>query len=314
MSTQPQSGVTATANSHALFLTFNQTRAAQAVEKARAVITQIPDLQAQINQQYPDAGLHIVVGIGSAYWDIICGSPRPNELQAFPAMENGLSIAPSTPVDLLFHIRSERHDLNFQLANDLQQRLDSAMVLVEDIHGFRYLDSRDLTGFVDGTENPEGAHRHEVAVVEDDTEFAGGSYIHIQRYEHDLPVWEAQPLKTQEDAIGRSKADNTEYASADKPTTAHVKRASVKDADGQSLEILRHSMPYGTLKSCGLLFASYCHTPVNFTAMLQSMVYGEHGKNSDELLKYTQAVTGHAFFAPSTPFLQSLSSKDEASI
>lgn len=307
MSTQPQTGVTATANSHALFLTFNQTRAPHAVEQVRSVVAQAPDLQKQINQQHPGADLHLVVAIGSAYWDIICEGPRPTELQAFPAMENGLSIAPSTPVDLLFHIRSERHDLNFQLANNIQQRLQSAMVLVEDIHGFRYLDSRDLTGFVDGTENPEGAHRHEVAVVNDDTEFAGGSYIHIQRYEHDLPIWDAQPLKTQEDAIGRTKTDNIEYASADKPATAHVKRASVKNADGESLEILRHSMPYGTLKSCGLLFASYCHTPANFTAMLQSMVYGEHGKHSDELLKYTQAVTGHSFFAPSASFLQALS-------
>ena len=137
--------------------------------------------------------------------------------------------------------------------------------------------------------------------------FAGGSYIHIQRYEHDLPVWNAQALKTQEDAIGRTKEDNIEYASADKPATAHVKRASVKNAEGESLEILRHSMPYGTLKSCGLLFASYCRTPANFTLMLHSMIYGEDGQHGDEILKYTQAVTGHAFFAPPLAFLSALS-------
>lgn len=302
-----QSGVTAEASCHALFLTFNQTRADHAVKQIRDILSQLPALQDSTNQQQPDAALHVVVGIGSAYWDILCGKPRPKELTGFPAMENGLSIAPSTPVDLLIHIRSERHDLNFQLANDLQQRLNSAMVLVEDIHGFRYLDSRDLTGFVDGTENPQGDLRQQVAVVSDNGEFNGGSYIHVQRYEHDLPVWNAQPLKTQEDAIGRTKEKNIEYASADKPVTAHVKRASVKDADGESLEILRHSMPYGTLKSCGLLFASYCHTPVNFTMMLHSMVYGEDGQHGDEILKYTQAVTGHAFFAPSVQFLKSLS-------
>ena len=123
------------------------------------------------------------------------------------------------------------------------------MTLADEVHGFRYLDSRDLTGFVDGTENPEGEHRAEVALVGDeDPAFSGGSYIHLQRYEHDLNAWNQITVKQQEDILGRTKEDNREYASADKAAFAHTRRASLKDSEGRSIEILRHSMPYGNLR------------------------------------------------------------------
>ena len=113
-------------------------------------------------------------------------------------------------------------------------------------------------------------------------------------------------MQTQEDTIGRTKAENIEYAGADKALTAHTKRTSLKDAAGQSIEILRHSMPYGNLKESGLLFASYCRTPENFTLMLQSMINGDGEGHADHLLKYTRAVTGQAFFAPPLAWLKSL--------
>ena len=302
-----QKGIVAEASSAALFLTFNQTRNHRAKERVKRFLSEIPVLEQRYNQLDPKADLSVVVAIGSSYWSQIIAGDSPRELSAFPSFEKGEMVAPNTPVDLLFHIRSERKDLNFQLARELTTALDDAVQLVEEVEGFRYLDSRDLTGFVDGTENPQGKDRAAVAVVGDeDSVFAGGSYIHLQRYVHNMAYWNQQPIKKQEDAIGRTKEDNVEYASADKSLSAHTKRTSLKDSDGHLIEILRHSMPYGNTQECGLLFASYCRTPQNFTLMLKSMIEGDGQGHSDHLLKYTRAVTGQAFFAPSVAFLAAL--------
>lgn len=301
-----QTGVTAEANSHALFLTLNQRRDEGAASVILRVLNAVPAMEQQYRELHPTADLHIVVAIGSEYWDILLGSPRPAELRAFPQLNNGELKAPATPVDLLFHIRSERHDLNFELGQTLLALLEGAVDLVEEKHGFRYLDSRDLTGFVDGTENPQDLHREEVAVVGDEDEaFAGGSYIHLQRYRHNLKKWNQQPLKVQEDVFGRTKVDNIEYPSDEKALTAHTKRTSIKQ-DGRSLEILRHSLPYGDMKESGLMFLSYCRTPENFERMLKSMFEGDEQGNTDHMLKYTEAVTGQAFFAPSKRWLRDL--------
>jgi putative iron-dependent peroxidase len=306
---QFQRGVVAEASPAAVFLTFNQTRNDGAVDRVKLVLSKISTLEQLFNQNYPDAELHIVAAIGSAYWSQLGLCDVPKQLQPFPSLENGENIAPNTPVDLLFHIRSQRKDLNFMVAQRLHTELADAVALVEEVEGFRYLDSRDLTGFVDGTENPEGENRVAVAVVGDeDSAFSGGSYIHLQRYVHNMAYWNQQSLKCQEDTIGRTKSDNIEYTSEDKPLTAHTKRTSLKDEAGASIEILRHSMPYGSTQECGLLFASYCRTPDNFTLMLKSMVEGDGAGHSDHLLKYTRAVTGQSFFAPSDDYLAQIAS------
>ena len=302
-----QQGVVAEASPFALFLTFNQTRNADAQTRVKALLAQVPELEREFNQSYPEGEIIIVAAIGSHYWSQLDLGPAPVGLKPFPSFENGENVAPNTPVDLFFHIRSQGKDLNFLVAQRLGELLGDAVALVEEVEGFRYLDSRDLTGFVDGTENPEGENRQKVAVIGDEEPaFSGGSFIHIQRYVHNMPFWNAQPVKLQEDTVGRTKADNIEYASSDKALTAHTKRTSLKDADGNSIEILRHSMPYGDTQECGLLFASYCRTSDNFTLMLKSMIEGDGSGHTDHLLKYTRAVTGHAFFAPSVSFLQKI--------
>ncbi|MCV6588231.1 MAG: Dyp-type peroxidase [Marinobacterium sp.] len=307
MAAQFQSGVVAPASQDAVFLTFNHSDAADALDKIRQVLASVPALQRQYNERYPEAHLHLVAAIGSHFWLQLVAGAAPAQLAPFPALAEGERLAPATPVDLLFHIRSERHDLNFQLAWQLREQLAEATCLVDEVHGFRYLDSRDMTGFVDGTENPQGEHRAEVAVVgEEDTAFAGGSYIHLQKYIHRMPLWNRQSLQTQQDTVGRTKADNIEYAAVDKAATAHTRRTSLKDDQGTSIEILRHSMPWGNSRECGLMFASYCRTPDHFTLMLESMVQGDGEGHWDHLLKYTRAITGQAFFAPSVAVLEAL--------
>lgn len=305
--TRFQSGVVAEANTDAQFITLNMVRSADAVMHLREVLAQIPATESQFRQQYPEADFHITVAIGSEYWDQLSPAQRPAELAAFPVFSHGNVNAPHTPVDLLLHIRSERHDLNYEASVMLTRRLGGDATLVEEMHGFRYFEMRDMTGFVDGTENPEGDDRVQVAVVGgEDPDFAGGSYIHLQRYEHNLEAWNKISVKQQEDIFGRTKEDNIEYESADKAAFAHTKRTSLKDAEGNSIEILRHSMPYGDLTRRGLMFIAYGRSAEPYTKMLESMVMGDEAGHHDHLLDYTQALTGQAFFAPSVAWLERL--------
>lgn len=300
MSTIFQSGITAAANSDALFITLNVLPNKET--ELKAALKQAHTLISEFQQSNPACHPHGVIAIGSEFWDTLSPNARPKELISFPNLPD----SPATPADLMLHIRSNRRDMTYQLAQKLMTILSGLVALVEDTSCFRYLDSRDLTGFVDGTENPEGSHRANVALVkkEDDPDFANGSYIHLQRFVHNLDHWKRLALKEQEDIMGRTKEENIEYKSQDKPLTAHTKRASAKDESGQGLEILRHSMPYADLTQAGLLFASYCHTPINFNKMLENMMVGDGSGHTDKLMNYTKAVTGQAFFAPSSHWFE----------
>lgn len=308
MSQDFQSGVIAEASRDALFLSFNQSREPDALSRIKRLLASLPTRLKAQQQRLPEANLHLVAAVGSAYWDRLCPNRRPALLRPFPQLERGERVAPSTPVDLLFIVRADQHDACFELASEITRELGDAATLVEEVHGFRYLDMRDMTGFVDGTENPEGEDRLDVALVGDeDAEFAGGSYLHLQRYEHDLDAWNRQTVKEQEDTYGRTKVDNEEYPGDEKSPHAHTKRTSLKREDGSSIEILRQSMPYGGTDRKGLMFVSVCRTPENYERMLQSMIEGDEEGRADRLLQFTRAMTGSAFFVPSNSWLQQLS-------
>lgn len=298
-----QSGVIAPASSDALFITLNVKQGRD--QEIVYVLQQIQQTVFQFQEHFSAQSVHAVVAIGSDYWDRLtfhipnASQHRPALLTPFPIMQGVINM-PATPVDLLLHLRSDRRDITFKLARELMVLFSDAVEIAEEVSCFRYLDARDLTGFVDGTENPQGDHQKSVALIGDeDDAFAEGSYLHLQRYVHNLDRWGAQSVKDQEDVYGRTKDDNIEYPSDEKPLTAHTKRASLKDSQGRSVEILRHSMPYGNLTEAGLLFASYCRTPENFTLMLKSMVEGDGDGHTDKLMQFTTAVTGQAFFVPS---------------
>lgn len=223
----------------------------------------------------------------------------------FPEFIDGSRKAPATRGDLLVHIRSNRKDVNFILMREILKCFGASVQIEEEVEGFRYLDSRDLTGFVDGTENPTGDNRAAVALVsEEDPVFSQGSYIHCQRYVHHLDEWEQQSIPEQEEIIGRTKQDDIEFSPEQKSPVAHIKRVNLKDASGKSMEILRHSMPYGNAREAGLFFIAYNKTPKHFTLMLQTMIEADSQGHYDHLMKYSTPVTGCAFFAPSVEFLE----------
>lgn len=301
-----QFGVCAEPNLHGSYLFFN------AVDEQntylRQALSRLPLLFEKYADRFSESNLIGVVAIGSNYWDEFNPQKRPKLLAPFPSMECDDRIAPAQSIDLYIEIRSDRADVNHIVSSKVCDLLAESVELVEQIQGFRFLDGRDLTGFVDGTENPQGFHRRKVALVktDDDSDFASGSYLHVQRYRHNLHLWQSIDVKAQEDVFGRTKVDNIEYASEQKSATAHTKLTNLKDEQGNSIEILRQSMPYGDIKMQGLMFVSYCHCPQPFELMLKSMIFGDGSGNYDHMLKYTQAETGAAFFAPSINFLESL--------
>ena len=293
-----QAGICAEPNLHALYLMFNRT--GDATELA-ARLAKLPVLWDAVSADFPEAGFSGLVAVGADGWDAIYPMARPPQFRPFMAQEANGQQAPNTPFDLFVQLRADRVDVLHHAGQRVMALLAGLVELAEEVNGFRNLDCRDLTGFVDGTENPQDAHRAEVALLEGG-EFAGGSYLHVQRWVHALCDWEKLALKEQEDIIGRTKVDNIEYESADKPLTSHIKRVNLKTPKGESMEILRQSMPWGTMREQGLYFISCCHTPQHFNAMLASMYKGE-GSHFDHLLRFTRAVTGAAFFAPSIDFL-----------
>lgn len=302
----PQSGILPEANQHALFITLTAVEDSESLRVIRDLCPKFAEMTDKVAAMDKSAKLSSVLGFGAQIWDSLFPTAKPSALKPFQERQEVTRLAPSTPGDILLHIRSERPDLNFILARQVMQALAKSVSLVEETTGFRYLDSRDLTGFVDGTENPEGAECGEVTLVdEEDKPFSGGSYIQMQRYVHDLNLWDALPDSEQEAKIGRTKADDIELSGDIKPLTAHISRVVIEE-DGEELEILRHSMPYGNTQEAGLLFIAYARTPRHFDQMLDRMIHSDEQGYYDHLLDYTQAVTGVSFFAPSAEFLRTI--------
>ncbi|BDM63487.1 peroxidase [Shewanella sp. NFH-SH190041] len=297
-----QLGICAEGNLHSVYLMLNANDGVE--QQLRPSIANIAHYIHELTDQYADCAFNGFVAVGANYWDTLYPASRPAKLKPFPAMEAGNRDAPALEHDLFVHLRADRLDVLHLVASDVCCMLEDLTELVDEERGFRFMDSRDLTGFVDGTENPKGLQRQAVALVGDeDNAFAGGSYIHVQKYAHNLTKWQRLAVKKQEDIIGRTKQDNIEYASEDKPLTSHIKRVNLKDEQGNAMEILRQSMPYGSVKQQGLMFIATCRTPEHFEKMLQSMVHGDGEGNHDHLMHFTKAMTGSSFFAPSLDYL-----------
>jgi putative iron-dependent peroxidase len=154
--------------------------------------------------------LSCIMAFGSDAWDRLFGVPKPKDLHPFREIR-GRHHAVATPGDILFHIRATRMDLCFELATQIMARLRGAVVTADEVHGFNYFDDRDLIGFVDGTENPVDEAARDAAIIgEEDAAFAGGSYVIVQKYLHDLKGWNALTIEEQEGIIGRRKLSDIE--------------------------------------------------------------------------------------------------------
>lgn len=274
----------------------------------RSFCGDLPALLRAVGFRNIEGNLSCVMGIGSDAWDRLFGQPRPAELHPFREIKAGSRHAIATPGDLLFHIRAKRMDLCFELATQIMTRLGEAVSPIDEVHGFRYFDERDLLGFVDGTENPTAQTAIDAAYVgAEDAPFAGGSYVIVQKYLHDMAGWNALSTEAQERIIGRTKLSDIELDDAVKPTSAHNALTIVTE-DGREIKIVRENMPFGRVaeKEFGTYFIGYARSPRTIEQMLENMFVGRPPGNYDRLLDFSFAKTGNLFFVPSATFLENV--------
>ena len=305
---QPQAVVTPLTRA-AIFLVVLIGPQAGSEQAVRDLLADLPALTRAVGFRDLDGFLCCVTGISDTGWErLATGWPRPAGLHPFREIRAGARHAVSTPGDLLFHIRAARMDLCFELAMQIMARIGGSVTVADEVHGFRYFDDRDLIGFVDGTENPVGAEAAGAALIgAEDPGFAGGSYVIVQKYVHDLVAWNKIPVEQQEKIVGRTKLDDIELSDDVKPSYAHNALTTIT-VDGDEVDILRDNMPFGAPGSgeYGTYFIGYARSPATTELMLTNMFVGRPEGNYDRLLDVSRAVTGTLFFVPSQPVLDSI--------
>ncbi|SAL76513.1 Dyp-type peroxidase family protein [Caballeronia arvi] len=292
----------------AIFLVATVARGEDKADIVRSWCGDIAALVRAVGTRAPTANLSCVCGFGSDAWDLLFGAPRPSSLHPFREFGSGDRHAIATPGDILMHIRADHMDLCFELASHMLDKLGDAVTVVDEVHGFRYFDLRDMVGFVDGTENPTGKRAATYTIIGDeDAEFSGGSYVIVQKYLHNLAAWNGLTVEQQELIIGREKLSDVELDDSIKPSCSHSSLTTIEE-NGEEVKILRHNMAFGRpgAKEFGTYFIGYARTPKPIEQMLENMFVGRPPGNYDRLLDYSRAVTGGLFFVPSSDLLDAL--------
>lgn len=297
----------------AMFLTLTVPEGSE--RAVRGVLAGVSDLAKSVSFRDPSAELHMVAGIGSTMWDrMIASVPRPKDLKVFPGVAGAKHVAPSTPGDIFFHLRAGHMDQCFEFARLVMLQLGDNARVVDEVHGFKYFDNRDLLGFVDGTANPQGKAAYSSVLVSDelDSDYAGSSYLVVQKYIHDLAAWEKLSVEEQERVIGRYKLNDVEIPDDLKATDSHVALNTITDENGVEHDIMRDNMPFGELgaEEFGTYFISYAGNPLVTEQMLQNMFVGRPEGNYDRILDFSTAVTGNLFFVPTQDFLDGIDDLD----
>ena len=252
-------------------------------------------------------GSNIVLGFGATLWRWLEPDAAPEALQPFEPIEGDGRRAPATQHDIWVWTHGTGEDIELDVARSVTIALAPVADLAAEQPCFVYLDSRDLTGFIDGTENPPVEAAHDVAIVPDLQKGAGGSFVLTQKWVHDLGKFHAQSQDQQEGTIGRTKPDSVELET--KPATAHIARVVIEE-DGEELEIYRRSVPYGRVGELGLYFLAFSADPSRFTKMMSRM-FGLSGDGlHDHLTDFTRPVSGAFYFAPSLDDLDGILPSD----
>ncbi|MET1007683.1 MAG: Dyp-type peroxidase [Propionibacteriaceae bacterium] len=276
-----------------------------AEQQVGELLGDVSGLVRSVGFRLPEGELSCVVGIGFFAWSRLFTAPRPSQLHPFRALHGERHTAPSTPGDLLIHLRSSQMDLCFELATQLMARLRGLATVVDETHGFRSFDERDLLGFVDGTESPDGPAAVKAALIGEGEPYSGGSYVIVQKYVHAIERWDALTVEEQELAIGRHKSSNIELPDAAKPANSHLALNVIEDDDGNELQIVRDNMPFGEVgtSTFGTYFIGYAADPRVTERMLTNMFIGDPPGNHDRILDFSTARTGGLFFVPDADFL-----------
>jgi putative iron-dependent peroxidase len=298
----------ASPGSSAVFLTLCIGPADADAARAREVCAMVPTLVRSVGHRDDSAQLSCLVAFGADAWErLVPGRGRPKQLHVFRALSDGPRTAPATDGDLFLHVRAERRDFCHELSRLIMAKLGDAVRVADETHGFGYMDNRDLVGFVDGTENPEGEARAQWTIVgEEDPDHAGGSYVTVQRYVTDFAKWGSIPTEEQERVIGRTKADDIELDDDACPPSAHKARTTIVRGDGEEQKIVRHNLAWGTSTESGTFFIAYARDLSVTEEMLERMFVADAAGVYDRLLDFSRPVTGVNFFAPSLEVLEAL--------
>lgn len=295
-----QSGILPPSSAHARFLVINLRELP--IDSLKRQLQTLESTRERLRGQHPEAGLVSVLGFGPALW-LNLRNRAPKDLHPLAPIR-GKQPMPATGGDLFLHVHGARADLCFALIHAFLGPIAGEVELLEDVTGFRYLDSRDLTGFIDGTENPVNpTERARAALIgREDHVFAGGSYVFTQRYVHNMDKWRRMKVDAQEHVIGRTKLESIELDDEVKPENAHIARVVIEE-DGEELQIVRHGLPYGSGAEAGLFFLAYSRSTQIIDRMLTRM-FGTAGDGlTDRLLHFTTPVSGAYFFAPAQEML-----------
>ena len=313
---QPQPAINLPQTRHAIFLVYGVKAGPTHAARVRHVCGNLDGLLRAVGTRAPDVALAVAVAFGSDVWDRLFGPTRPAELHAFREFRAGPRVAPATPGDLFFHVTANDMGVCYELAAQIFAHLGESVTLIDETHGFRYFDDRDLTGFVDGTENPVGEDSVAATIIGDeDPAFAGGSYVMVQKYVHDHAAWNSLPTEVQEGIIGRRKLDDIELDDDVKPPYAHNVLTLIEE-NGEEIEIRRHNMPFGSAGGgdSGTYFIGYARSPRPMELMLENMVVGRPPGTYDRLLDFAHPITGTLFFVPSLEFLAAMGADDAAPV
>jgi putative iron-dependent peroxidase len=259
-------------------------------------------------------GINLVIGFGSDLWRAVAPDDAPDGLRAFtPISRLGGHHAPATQHDFWLWISGSSRDVVFEHARAAVLALADVAAVATDQPAFVHRDSRDLIGFIDGTENPMTHEAPAVALVPEGQPGAAGSHVLVMRWVHDLDAFERLPVADQERAVGRTKTRSVELAEDVRPADAHIARVEIEDEAGTELPIFRRSVPYGTVAEHGLYFVAFSADRSRFDRMLARMFGLEDGVH-DRLTDFSRPVTGSYYFAPSLTLLAELAERWGASV
>lgn len=296
-------------SSHARFIVLNLKDLS--TEQLKQQLNHLQSTRDRLHGQYRDAEVKLSIAFGPKLWTQLYATAVPG-LKALAPIQGAFNM-PAIEADLLIHIASARADLCFALSQSFFAGIQDQVELLDERVCFRYMDSRDLTGFIDGTENPQFPDdRAETALLgEEAGVFADGSFVFAQRYIHDLDKWQRLKVDAQENVIGRSKLESIEMDDETKPENAHIARVVIEDDEGEEMEILRHSLPYGDGQGeKGLFFIAYTKDLNIIDHMLEHMFGRSNDAIHDRLLHFVTAIDGAYYFAPSQELLEEILAED----
>lgn len=309
--TEKSQSVTDYPNCNTIFSIWTFKEGADSKSAFEAVCGLVNNLNNSFKVRVPNEKTSCVMGVSYNAWlKLDLPTPLPKELKPFEPIQGAKHTAVATDADLHFHFSAINPAICFDMAMAIAAILSPVATCIDEVQGFRYWDGRAIIGFVDGTENPIGEDRNYFGIVADqDPEYAGGSYLFVQKYLHDMTSWNNLPIEEQEKVIGRYKQSDIEMEEGKKPANSHSSLTAIEDEQGNELKILRANMPFANPSKgeVGTYFISYASTFSTTKRMLNNMFIGEPVGNYDRILDFSNAKTGTLFFVPSLDILDDYS-------